>query len=66
MVSKYHVSQIQNGKTITYGDFNANNSKEAVKIAYNTAKEIYPQCNNKIPFKVKEYGDKPQEVVYYE
>ena len=30
-MSKYHVSQIQNGMTITYGDFNANNPKEAIQ-----------------------------------
>lgn len=64
MVSKYHVSQIQNGKTITYGDFNANNPEEAVKMACGIAEEKYPQYNHKIPFKVKEYGYKPQEVMY--
>ena len=65
MVSKYHVSQIQNGMTITYGDFNANNPKGAIKMACGIAKEKYPQYNCKIPFKVKEYGNKPQEVIYY-
>ena len=66
MVSKYHVSQVQNGMTITYGDFNANSPKEAVKMACSVAKEKYPQYSRKIPFKVKEYGDKPREVIYHE
>ena len=64
-MSKYHVSQIQNGMTITYGDFNANNPKEAIKMACSIAKEKYPQYSRKIPFKVKEYGHKTQEVTYH-
>ena len=50
MTSKYHVFQIQNGKTITYGDFNANTPKEAIKMACKVAKEKYPQYSRKIPF----------------
>ena len=65
-MSKYHVSQIQNGITITYGDFNVNNSEEAIKKASNIAKEKHLPCNYKIPFKIKEYGYKPQEVMYHE
>ena len=65
MTSKYHVSQIQNGKTITYGDFNANTPKEAIKMACKVAKEKYPQYSRKIPFKVKKYGNEPQEVIYH-
>ena len=65
MTSKYHISQIQNGKTINYGDFNANSPKEAIKMACGTAKEKYPQYNRKIPFKVKEYGHKSQDVMYH-
>ena len=64
-MSKYHVSQIQNGITVTYGDFNANNPKEAIKMACCVAKEKYPQYSRKIPFKVKEYGHKTQEVTYH-
>jgi hypothetical protein len=63
-MSKYHVSQIQNGITITYGDFNADNPKEAAKMACGIAKEKYPQYSRKVPFKVKEYGHEPQEVMY--
>ena len=64
-MTKYHISQIQNGKTIVYGDFNAHNLKEAVSMACNFAKEVYPHYNNrKAPFKVKEYGEKTKEVYY--
>lgn len=65
-MSKYHVSQIQNGITVTYGDFNANNPKEAIKMACGIAKEKYPQYSRKIPFKVKEYGHGVEEVKYHE
>lgn len=64
MASKYHVSQNYSGKTINYGDFNANNPREAVKMACGVAKEIYPQYSRKVPFQVKEYGYEPQEVMY--
>jgi hypothetical protein len=63
-MSKYHVSQIQNGMTITYGDFNTDNTKEAVKMACGVAKEKYPQYSRKIPFKVKKYGGNVEEVKY--
>lgn len=67
-MSKYHVSQIENGKLINYGDFKAKNAKEAVKLAYNTAKINFPQLhfNKKTPFKVKEIGGKTKEVKYHE
>ena len=65
-MTKYHVSQIQNGITITYGDFNVNSPKEAIKMACGVAKEKYPQYSRKIPFKVKEYGKNTEEVKYHE
>ena len=40
-------------------------NKEAVKMACSIAKEKYPQYSRKIPFKVKEYGHKTQEVTYH-
>lgn len=64
-MTKYHVSQSENGKTITYGDFNANNPKEAINMACGVAKRIYPQYNHKIPFMVKEYGHKTEKVKYH-
>ena len=64
MTSKYHVSQIQNGKTLNYGNFNANSHKEAAKMASKIAKEKYPQYNRKTPFIVKEQGHEPQKVMY--
>jgi len=62
-MNKYHVFQIQNGKTITYGDFNVDNPKEAINMACKVAKKKYPQYNRKIPFQIKEYG---KEVKCYE
>ena len=64
-MTKYHVSQSENGKTITYGDFDATSPKEAVDMACRVAKKIYPQYNYKIPFMVKEYGHKTKEVKYH-
>ena len=61
-MTKYHVSQFENGKTITYGDFDATSPKEAVNMACRVAKEIYPQYSRRIPFKVKEYGRDVEEV----
>ena len=63
-MTKYHVSQSQNGKTITYGDFDANSPREAIKMACGVAKEKYPQYTRKIPFKVKEYGSEAKEVKF--
>ena len=63
-MTKYYISQVQNGKTIIYGDFNANSLKEAVSMACNSAKKIYPHYNRKAPFKVKKYGEKTKEVCY--
>ena len=48
-MTKYYISQIQNGKTIIYGDFNANSLKEAVSMACNSAKRVYPHYNRKAP-----------------
>ena len=64
-MTKYHVSQSENGKTITYGNFNANNPKEAIIMACGVAKKIYPQYNRKIPFIVKEYGHEAEKVKYH-
>lgn len=63
-MTKYYISQVQNGKTIIYGDFNANSLKEAVFMACNSAKKVYPHYNRKTPFKVKKYGEKTKEVCY--
>ena len=64
-MAKYHVFQSQNGKTITYGDFNANSPKQAINMACSIAKEKYPQYDRRIPFKIKEYGHKVEEVKYH-
>ena len=65
-MTKYHVSQSENGKTITYGDFDATSPKKAVDMACRVAKKIYPQYSRKIPFKVKEYGRETEKVKYHE
>jgi hypothetical protein len=65
-MNKYYVSQCQNGKTITFGDIWANNSQEAVEEVCHKLKTFYPRYNHKVPFRVKPYGEKAQEVMLYE
>ncbi len=65
-MTKYRISQSENGKTITYGNFDANSPKEAIDMACDVAKKIYPQYSRKIPFMIKEYGHETEKVKYHE